>query len=39
MKLRSLENMPVLLENTATTVGLVRKGVIGDDFRLAYLVV
>ena len=39
MKLRSLENMPVLLENTAATVGLVRKGVIGDDFRLAYLVV
>lgn len=39
MKLRSLENMAVLLENTAETVGVVKKGVIGDDFRLAYVVV
>ena len=39
MKLRSLQNIPVLLENTAETVGVVRKGVIADDFQLAYLVV
>lgn len=39
MKLRSLEDMPVLLEDTAEIVGTIKKGVIGDDFRLAYLVI
>lgn len=39
MKLRCLKNLPVLLKNTAEIAGRVRKGVVGDDFSLAYLVV
>lgn len=39
MKLRCLENMPVMQADTAEEIGTVRKGVIGDDFRLAYLVI
>ncbi len=39
MKLRSLENLPVLLEATAEAIGRVTKAVVGDDYSLAYLVV
>ncbi len=39
MKLRGLENLPVMLKDTAEIIGQVRRGVVGDDFELAYLVV
>jgi len=39
LKLRSLENLPVLLEFSTEEIGQVKKAVIGDDFKLAYLVI
>lgn len=39
MKVRNLENLPVILASTAQELGWVQKAVIGDDFKLAYLVV
>jgi hypothetical protein len=39
LKLRNIENLPVLLAETAQEIGQVNKGVIGDDFKLAYLVI
>lgn len=39
MKVRNLENLPVLLEGSAETMGRVQKAVLGDDFQLAYLVI
>ncbi|MGR6835561.1 PRC-barrel domain-containing protein [Syntrophomonas erecta] len=36
---RDLRNLPVFYEKTAEIVGRVEKAVIGDDFKLAYLVV
>lgn len=39
MKLRRLINLPVFDEHTAQIVGRVIKAVIGDDFRLSYLVI
>ncbi len=39
MKVRNLENLPVILENSAQEIGKVVKAVIDDDFSLAYLVI
>jgi len=39
VKVRNLENLPVMLECSAEEMGRVSKAVIGDDFRLAYLVI
>ncbi|PKM76039.1 MAG: hypothetical protein CVU90_14475 [Firmicutes bacterium HGW-Firmicutes-15] len=39
MKVRSIKNLPILLEGSAELLGLVEKVVIGDDFKLAYLVI
>ncbi len=39
MNLRNLENLPVLLESSVIEIGKVSKAVIGDDFRVAYLVI
>jgi len=39
VKLRRLINLPVFDEHTAQIVGRVLKAVIGDDFRLSYLVI
>lgn len=39
MKVRNLENLPVLMEGSAEAVGRVQKAVLGDDFQLSYLVI
>ncbi len=39
MKLRHMRQMPVFLENSAEVVGSVKRAVIGDDFRLSYVVI
>ena len=39
MNVRSLINLPVLLENNVEQIGQVKKVVIGDDFSIAYLVI
>ena len=39
MKVRNIKNLPVLLEGSAELLGLVEKVVIGDDYKLAYLVI
>ncbi len=39
MKLRHMKQMPVFLDNGAEVVGTVQKAVIGDDFRLSYVVI
>ncbi|MEA4924023.1 MAG: PRC-barrel domain-containing protein [Syntrophomonadaceae bacterium] len=39
MKIRNLENLPVILESSAQEIGKVVKAVIDDDFSLAYLVI
>jgi uncharacterized protein YrrD len=39
VKVRNLENLPVMLESSAEEMGRVLKAVIGDDFKLAYLVI
>lgn len=39
MKLRNLNKMPVFLAENARVIGTVQKAVIGDDFKLSYVVV
>lgn len=39
MKLRDMENMPLFDRERAKVIGKVIRGVVGDDFVLAYLVV
>ncbi len=39
MKLRHIKQMPVFLENSAEVVGTIQKAVIGDDFKLSYVVI
>ncbi len=39
MKLRNLKNLPVFYENAAEIIGRVEKGVIDDNFKLAYIVI
>ncbi len=39
MKIRNITNMPLLFEETLEFLGRVEKAVIGDDYRLLYLVV
>lgn len=39
MKLRSLKNLPVFSLGAAEIIGQVDKAVIGDDYRLAYIVI
>lgn len=39
MKLRELKNMPLFHPERAEIIGRVERGVLGDDFQLAYLVV
>jgi uncharacterized protein YrrD len=39
MKLRNVKNLPVFLKDTAEIVGRVVKAVVGDDYRISYLVV
>lgn len=38
MKIRNLCNLPVLLADTAENLGYIEKAVVGDDFRIIYLV-
>ena len=39
MKMRNIKNIPVLLEDTVEHLGRVGRAVIGDDYRLLYLVI
>lgn len=39
MKARSIKNLPVFYENSAEVIGRVEKTVIGDDYKIAYLVI
>ncbi len=39
MKVRNLENLPVMLQATAEEIGWVERAVIGDDYTVAYLVI
>jgi sporulation protein YlmC with PRC-barrel domain len=39
MKTRSIKNLPVFYENSAEVIGRVEKTVIGDDHKIAYLVI
>ncbi len=39
MKIRNLKNLPVFDRDSAQVIGRVEKVVVGDDFRLAYLVI
>lgn len=39
MKVRNMKNLPLLLANTAEKIGRVEKAVIGDDYKILYLVV
>ncbi len=39
LKLRNLKNLPVFNKNTAEVVGMVERAVIGDDGKLAYIVI
>ncbi|MEN6460245.1 MAG: hypothetical protein ABFC94_02600 [Syntrophomonas sp.] len=39
MKTRSIKNLPVFYENSAEVIGRVEKTVIGDDYKIAYLVI
>lgn len=39
MKTRSIKNLPVFYENSATVIGRVEKPVIADDYKIAYLVI
>jgi len=39
MKIRNLKNLPVFDRDSAQVIGRVEKAVVGDDFRLAYLVI
>jgi len=39
LKVRNMENLPLLLAATAENLGRVEKAVIGDDYKIIYLVV
>lgn len=39
MKVRNIKNLPVFDKNTARVVGRVEKAVIGDDYKISYIVV
>lgn len=39
MKIRDLKNMPLFYRDRAQIIGRVEKGVVGDDYRLLYIVV
>ncbi|MDD4803169.1 MAG: hypothetical protein PHF24_09560 [Syntrophomonas sp.] len=39
MKVRNIKSLPIVLEDSAEIIGTVEKAVIGDDFKLAYLVI
>lgn len=39
MKVRNMKNLPVLLADTAEKAGRVERAVIGDDYKVLYLVV
>lgn len=39
MKVRNFKNLPVFDRESAQVIGRVEKAVVGDDFRLAYLVI
>jgi len=39
MKVRNMKNLPLLLADTAERVGRIEKAVIGDDYKIQYLVV
>ncbi|NLT20776.1 MAG: hypothetical protein GXY16_07240 [Syntrophomonadaceae bacterium] len=39
MRVRNLKNLPVFCNATAQVIGRVERGVIGDDFTLAYVIV
>lgn len=39
MKVRNMKNLPLLLSDSAEKVGRVEKAVIGDDYKILYLVV
>lgn len=38
MKVRNISNLPVLLSETAENLGRVEKAVIGDDYKIIYLI-
>lgn len=38
MKVRNISNLPVLLSETAENLGRIEKAVIGDDYKIIYLV-
>ncbi len=39
MKVRNMKNLPLLLADTAEKLGRIEKAVIGDDYKVQYLVV
>jgi uncharacterized protein YrrD len=39
MKIRNIKNLPVFDRESAQVIGRVEKAVVGDDYRLAYLVI
>lgn len=39
MKIRNLKNLPVFDRESAQVIGRVEKAVVGDDYRLAYLII
>ncbi len=39
MKVRNMKNLPLLLADTAEKLGRIEKAVIGDDYKVLYLVV
>lgn len=39
MRVRDMKNLPLFFEPTASIIGWVERGVIGDDLRLAYVIV
>lgn len=39
MKTRRIKNLPVFYENSAEIIGRVEKTVIGDDYKISYLVI
>ncbi|MGI5921969.1 MAG: hypothetical protein ACOX6I_09570 [Syntrophomonadaceae bacterium] len=39
MKTRSIKDLPVFYQNSAEIIGRVEKTVIGDDYKIAYLVI
>ncbi|MGS0763969.1 PRC-barrel domain-containing protein [Syntrophomonas curvata] len=39
MKIRNIKNLPVFDRESAKVIGRVEKAVVGDDYRLAYLII